>query len=111
MISSKAFGLGFLATSLTITSAASRAAEVELTKGPITPSLETLATQPIAAKNTSGRNIVRLKVECGFFRDGAFIGTGFAVGDDVAPNQTAYFDVMSRAKGANSTECRVVNIF
>jgi hypothetical protein len=97
---------GLVAASLCIDSAAF-AADVDLAKGRLTHT-GSYSSQTVAATNNTGTIVQAIKIECGFFRQGALLAAGMGIAQNVQPRQTAYVEVIANhAEGADNADCRV----
>lgn len=84
-----------------------RADDVDIAMGRLTH-IATYGIQTVGAMNNTSKQIEYLEVECGFFRDGQLIRSGYGVAQRIPSGQTAYFDVRSdNAQDADSAKCRV----
>jgi hypothetical protein len=67
-------------------------------------------TQVASVKNDSSTAFKNVKVECGFFRQGQLIATGFSFVENLGPRSTGFTDVLARSDASSErSECRIAS--
>jgi hypothetical protein len=88
---------------------AAQAAEVDIAYGQLRIE-PPYSTQVIAAKNNSASLIKRLRIECGFFKNGQLMAAHDNFTDNIAAGQTAYVEIVVMVSPIDSANCRVSRI-
>jgi hypothetical protein len=85
------------------------AAEIDIAYGQLRIELP-YSTQVIAVKNNSPSLIKRLRVECGFFKNGQLMAAHDNFTDNLASGQTGYVEIFVMVSPVDSTKCRISRI-